>query len=43
MGLMDKAMDKALAKLDDRFGELRVILLDILEVLRDIRGQGDAR
>lgn len=43
MGLMDKAMDKALEKMDGRFGELRQILLEMLAEQRTtnnlLRGQ----
>lgn len=39
MGLMDKPM----AKLEERFAELRAILQQILEELRAIRAQGGPR
>lgn len=36
MGFMDKTLDKAMEKLDSRFGELRVILEALVETQREM-------
>lgn len=44
-GFMDRAVEQAMGKLDARFGELRAILEEMVDLLRQINakiGPGDA-